>query len=359
MWSYASLASIKQTFSRLSGDLALLSAEGVCLTDARAAIDLDDDMICGEVVQRNGRLLMRVRGDAPVVLSAADERGALDILRLAEALVQALLKPDEDEGGLESLYRGVMLGKLSAAFLDQAAQEYDVKTDHKRCVMLLYVPRPGGTPLKDQIAEYLPLDEQDVLVEIDVHSVVLIKYVAPGEDATSLAQYAEAGWETLNGELAMDVHISLSDIHASVNDLRAAYQEAVRAFEVGRAYKPESHVHVYRLLVLQRLFSELDSELCARYHSLVFDRKTMRLFSDDMLATIEMFFQKDLNVSDTARQLFIHRNTLVYRLDKVQAQTGLDLRHFEDAVTFKVLMELRRKGASGAKGYEMKGGNRS
>ena len=81
-----------------------------------------------------------------------------------------------------------------------------------------------------------------------------------------------------------------------------------------------------------------------RYHSLLFNRRTAKLFNEEMLQTIEMFFRKDLNLSDTARQLFIHRNTLVYRLDKVQRQTGLDLRHFDDAVTFKILYKLKRCG---------------
>ena len=75
---------------------------------------------------------------------------------------------------------------------------------------------------------------------------------------------------------------------------------------------------------------------------MLFNRKNQRLFNEEMLYTIEMFFKKDLNLSDTARQLYIHRNTLVYRLDKVQRQTGLDLRSFDDAITFKILMELKK-----------------
>lgn len=85
-------------------------------------------------------------------------------------------------------------------------------------------------------------------------------------------------------------------------------------------------------------------EMGTRYHGILFNRKTARLFNDEMLHTIEMFFAKDLNLSDTARQLYIHRNTLVYRLDKVQRQTGLDLRKFDDAVTFKMMMLLGKSG---------------
>ena len=95
--------------------------------------------------------------------------------------------------------------------------------------------------------------------------------------------------------------------------------------------------------------SDLPPETAEHYHNLLFNRSTARLFGEEMLYTIEMFFKKDLNLSDTARQLYIHRNTLVYRLDKVQRQVGLDLRKFEDAVTFKMLLEMRKCGNNKAK----------
>ena len=90
-------------------------------------------------------------------------------------------------------------------------------------------------------------------------------------------------------------------------------------------------------------------ETAEHYHSLLFNRSTSRLFSEEILSTVEMFFRKDLNLSDTARQLYIHRNTLVYRLDKVQRQIGLDLRKFDDAVTFKMLMEMKKCTANKTK----------
>ena len=110
---------------------------------------------------------------------------------------------------------------------------------------------------------------------------------------------------------------------------------------------------MFSKLVLERFLMELPQEISAYYHSLLFNRKTQRLFNEEMLYTIEMFFKKDLNLSDTARQLYIHRNTLVYRLDKVQRQTGLDLRKFEDAVTFKILMELKNAAVIRSRGSEL------
>jgi len=127
-----------------------------------------------------------------------------------------------------------------------------------------------------------------------------------------------------------------------MDELRESYMEARRAIEVGRIFKAEESIYVYSRLILERFLMELPQDISAYYHSLLFNRKNQRLFNEEMLYTIDMFFKKDLNLSDTARQLYIHRNTLVYRLDKVQKQIGLDLRSFEDAVTFKILMELKK-----------------
>ena len=126
--------------------------------------------------------------------------------------------------------------------------------------------------------------------------------------------------------------------------LGESYAEAKRAMEVGSIFHPGESIHMFRRLMLERFLMNVPREESMLYHSLLFNRKTAKLFNEEMLQTIEMFFRKDLNLSDTARQLFIHRNTLVYRLDKVQRQTGLDLRHFDDAVTFKILYELKKCG---------------
>ena len=127
-------------------------------------------------------------------------------------------------------------------------------------------------------------------------------------------------------------------------EIGESYRESRRAVEVGRIFLTEQHIYVYRSLVLERFLMDIPREMGTRYHGILFNRKTARLFNDEMLHTIEMFFAKDLNLSDTARQLYIHRNTLVYRLDKVQRQTGLDLRKFDDAVTFKMMMLLGKSG---------------
>ena len=108
----------------------------------------------------------------------------------------------------------------------------------------------------------------------------------------------------------------------------------------GRVFCEDETVFDYASMLLPRFLSDLSPEIAGRYHRLLFNPSTSRLFNEEMLRTIRVFFQKDLNLSDTARQLHIHRNTLVYRLDKLQQATGLDLRSFDDAVTFRLLLTL-------------------
>ena len=110
-------------------------------------------------------------------------------------------------------------------------------------------------------------------------------------------------------------------------------------------YCKDNFVFVYRKLLIERFLADVPKEMGQRYNAMLFNRKTARLFNDEMIHTIEKFFENSLNLSETARQLYIHRNTLVYRLDKVQRVIGLDLRAFDDAVTFKMMMLLGKNGA--------------
>ena len=145
-------------------------------------------------------------------------------------------------------------------------------------------------------------------------------------------------------ETAHQMTVGIGRSRHTIDELGESYAEARRAIEVGRIFQPEESIFAFSRLILERFLMELPQDISAYYHNLLFNRRTARLFNEEMLYTIDMFFKKDLNLSDTARQLYIHRNTLVYRLDKVQRQTGLDLRSFEDAVTFKILMELKKCG---------------
>ena len=233
--------------------------------------------------------------------------------------------------------------------VDAVVDEHGIPSSVPRCVLLMHMVQVQQHSAFEILEEFLPRSSSDVLVAMDKHTAAFIKDVSGLEDEDDLRQFACAVQETLMGEIALPVTVGIGEVAKTVGDLHQSYRQARRAIEIGRAYAPERTIHVYRSMMLERFLSDLSPEMAEHYHNLLFNRSTARLFGEGMLYTIEMFFKKDLNLSDTARQLYIHRNTLVYRLDKVQRQVGLDLRKFEDAVTFKMLLEMRKCGNNKAK----------
>ena len=168
----------------------------------------------------------------------------------------------------------------------------------------------------------------------------LVKKLDEQGDYDDIDQLGQAIENTFMSEANHQVYIGIGEMKPTLGLLSESMREARRAIDVGRIYRKEEYVFIYRKMLIERFLADVPREMGQRYNSLLFNRKTARLFNDEMIHTIEKFFENSLNLSETARQLYIHRNTLIYRLDKVQRIIGLDLRAFDDAVTFKMMMLL-------------------
>lgn len=291
-----------------------------------------------------GQLYFPVKQPAVVLYCQERLPGARDVLILAGALIGSLGNSENRTENCFDVYRRTLAGELVGAELEASSNEHQLPQKMDRCVMVFHMVQTGGDRAFNLLQDLTPMQERDVLIDMDRHTAALIKDMTDVESQDELIQFAQALQETLMGETAHQMTVGIGRSRHTLDELRESYAEAKRAIEVGRVFQPEDTIYVYSRLILERFLMELPQDISAYYHGLLFNRKTSRLFNEEMLYTIDMFFKKDLNLSDTARQLYIHRNTLVYRLDKVQRQTGLDLRSFEDAVTFKILMELKKCG---------------
>ncbi len=302
-----------------------------------------DKLEAGLIVELNGSKYYTVPKTGIMLSCDSGVAGCEDVLKLAGELVGTLsYANDTHTESSYDVYRRTLRGELSGSELEALSHEYQLPSDLKRCVLVFHIVQTDSERAYDLLKDITPLQDKDVLVDMDRHSVVLLKDMSEEDDLEELTQFAQALQETLMGETAHQMTIGIGRSRHTMDELRESYIEARRAIEVGRIFKPEESIYVYSRLILERFLMELPQDISAYYHGLLFNRKNQRLFNEEMLYTIDMFFKKDLNLSDTARQLYIHRNTLVYRLDKVQKQIGLDLRSFEDAVTFKILMELKK-----------------
>lgn len=333
--------------ARLSIPVSLMEREMASQLSAEVRNALKD-MADGMPQAVGGMLYLPVKQPAVLLTCPDNLPGARDVLVLAGELVSSLGSSEHHGESSADVYRRALLGEVSGTELEALASEFQLPREFHCCVMVFHMVQTGKHRAFDLLREITPTQSGDVLVDMDRHTVALVKDLTDGETVEELSQFAQALQETLMSETAHQMTVGIGHSRHTLDELRESYAEARRSIEVGRIFQPEGSVFVYSRLILERFLMELPQDISAYYHSLLFNRKTMRLFNEEMLYTIDMFFKKDLNLSDTARQLYIHRNTLVYRLDKVQRQTGLDLRSFDDAVTFKILMELKKCGGNKA-----------
>ena len=173
---------------------------------------------------------------------------------------------------------------------------------------------------------------------MDENNVIVVKELSDGEQTREIDRTAQNIWGFLLKENAGQIRISYGTIVGEIKEVSRSYKEARMALDVGKIFFAERDVVAYSELGIGRLIYQLPIPLCKMFIREIFGGKSPDDFDEETLSTINKFFENSLNVSETSRQLFIHRNTLVYRLDKLQKSTGLDLRVFEDAITFKIAL---------------------
>ena len=179
---------------------------------------------------------------------------------------------------------------------------------------------------------------RDFITAVDEKNIILVKEVKPGETYEELEKTACMIVDMLNTEALARVSVAFGTIVNEIKDVSRSYKEAKMALDVGKIFYSTKNVVAYSKLGIGRLIYQLPLPLCRMFIKEIFDGRSPDEFDDETLTTINKFFENSLNVSETSRQLYIHRNTLVYRLDKLQKSTGLDLRIFEDAITFKIAL---------------------
>ena len=265
---------------------------------------------------------------------------------LCAELINMMLRADAGQTSREQALRLILRGEAEGAELESLALEHEIPFEQSRCILYFYFADGEAETLMPQLQAVLgDSDGADLFTEAARHSVAVLKAVDEDMDFEALDKLArelEAACPRISDQMA--VYVGISEQRQNLTQLAEAYEEARDAINVGHVYHPSGHVFIYRRLIMERFLNDVPSDVRQRYNSMIFNRKTARLFNDEMIRTIETFFENSLNLSETARRLYIHRNTLVYRLEKVQRAIGLDLRSFDDAITFKLMMLLGKNG---------------
>ena len=222
------------------------------------------------------------------------------------------------------------------------AKELHFATDAPRAVFLIRQVGHGDVATVDVLSGMFSDKIQDFVLSINEMDIAVVKQISPNVTSEELEKIAVSMEETLKNELRIKTVIGIGTIAEHLRELADSYKEAQTAIDVGKVFDTEKSIMHYENLGIGRLIYQLPTTLCEIFLSEVFKKNSIDSLDQETLFTINKFFENNLNVSETSRKLFVHRNTLVYRLEKIKKLTGLDLRQFDHAIVFKVALMVRK-----------------
>ena len=241
-----------------------------------------------------------------------------------------------------SFIKNIILDNILPSDIYIKSKELRFNAEETRVVFLIKFHSKSDVLSFDMVQNIFPDKNKDYVISTGEQDIVLVKEVKPNTDIRDIEKMAKSIADTLNSEFYTKVSIGIGTVVDNIKDLARSYKEAQVALEVGKVFDTEKNIISYENLGIGRLIYQLPTTLCEMFLQEVFKNGSLDALDSETLMTIQCFFENNLNVSDTSRKLFVHRNTLVYRLEKIRKLTGLDLREFDHAITFKVALMVKR-----------------
>ncbi len=273
-----------------------------------------------------------------IILARGDSDDVYMVGKIASFQTQNLLVAYKERFDKDNFIKNLLLDNLLLVDIYNRSKKLHIETDVRRIVLIIETNSDRDSNALETVRTIYSGKPKDFITAVDEKCVILVKEVAENDSYEELCKSAKALKDMLTAENLPDVRIALGTIVSEIKDVSRSYKEAKMALDVGKIFYNERSVVAYSNLGIGRLIYQLPIPLCKMFIREIFDGKSPDDFDEETLTTINKFFENSLNVSKTSRQLYIHRNTLVYRLDKLQKSTGLDLRIFEDAITFKIAL---------------------
>ena len=262
--------------------------------------------------------------------------------KLAAFQIQNLLTAYKERFDKDNFIKNLLLDNLLLVDIYNRAKKLHIETDVKRVVYIIETQNEKDANVLETVRSLFAAKTKDFITAVDEKNIILVKEVRQGETYADLDKTANTILDMMNTEAMTKVRVAYGTVIGDIKEVSRSYKEAKMALDVGKIFYANKNVIAYNNLGIGRLIYQLPIPLCKMFIREVFDGKSPDEFDEETLATINKFFENSLNVSETSRQLYIHRNTLVYRLDKLQKSTGLDLRVFEDAITFKIALMVAK-----------------
>lgn len=262
--------------------------------------------------------------------------------KLAAFQIENLLIAYKERFDKDNFIKNLLLDNLLLVDIYNRAKKLHIEVNVRRVVFILETSQSKDFNLLECVKNLFHGKNGDFITAVDEKNIIIVKELSPTDGYDEMNKIAGSVLDALGRTPGGETHIAYGTIVKELKEVSRSYKEARMALDVGKIFFGDRDIIAYSSLGIGRLIYQLPIPLCKMFIKEIFADKSPDDFDEETLVTINKFFENSLNVSETSRQLYIHRNTLVYRLDKLQKSTGLDLRVFEDAITFKIALMVVR-----------------
>lgn len=316
--------------------------EGAVLPDRNMVAGFAQSAVDSQIIGNSYYLKVMDDEELQFILTAqGNGEYTFMVARIAVSELENLIVAYKEKFDRSNFFQNLLLDNLLLVDIHNRSKKLHIANNVRRAILLFEMDAESEQIAAEMLSGLFTVQNGDYLTEVDENSVILIKSLDDQEGYEQLEEAAKTAVDMLNTEAMVKVHGSYGTIVGELKDLSRSYKEARMAMDVGRIFYAGKRVISYNELGIGRLIYQLPQSLCRMFIHEIFGTAEMAEFDQEILTTINTFFDNNLNVSETARQLFVHRNTLVYRIEKLQKSTGLDIRTFEDAMTLKIALMVK------------------
>ena len=273
-----------------------------------------------------------------VLVTSGGSEDAYMIGKVAVCEIQNLIIAYKERLDKNNFIQNLLLDNLLLVDVYNRAKKLRIDTDVRRVVFMVETKMEKDISAQETVKSLFASRPKDFITAVDEKSIIIVKELKDTDTFEDMNQTARMLVDMLNAEAMSQVRVSYGNPVNEIKSVSRSYKEAKMALEVGKIFYADKNVVPYNNLGIGRLIYQLPIPLCEMFMPEVFGENLPDTFDEETLTTINKFFENNLNVSETSRQLYVHRNTLVYRLEKLEKSTGLDIRKFDDALTFKIAM---------------------
>lgn len=292
-----------------------------------------------QVIGSDHLLKIMDEGELTYILVARGNNDEVYLIgKIAVSQIQQLIIAYKERFDRNNFFQMLLMDNLLLVDVYNRAKKLHIDVAGARVVYIVETKTEKDSTAAEFLKGMFTAQSGDFITAIDESNVILIKSLEASDGEKQIKQIAQTIVDMMSTEAMMNVRVAYGTVVQELKDVSKSYKEAMMALDVGKIFYVEKKVISYSSLGIGRLIYQLPVNLCKIFIDEIFGENDPGEFDEEIVSTVNKFFENNLNVSETSRQLFVHRNTLVYRIEKLEKSTGLDVRTFDDALTFKIAM---------------------